>query len=458
MTLFLAGVFLFSDEVFAVEKKSAENTLCWTRKQCQEQRTESNWPGEGFIQDDECYGNTLSPGNKNYDWGKCLAGGMTTAQVSFGGNTRFSNIGDYIKIVYNYSLIILGILAAVMIVVAGIQYVGSAGSQEMIGSAKKKIVGAVIGLALAYMSYTILGMINPSTVNLRLPQVYLIREISLSKLCKDLNDSVFANLNNFVFHQTEDSIVKFKGEVESIVNDKFKTQCGKEYYDPSSGKCMGNDCKGYLAVKNDGSTDGTLCGDNYPCACVTGGSHASGYMCKAGIFGGSIKLANPEKFVDNIELWWVKKDTQIYDYGMVKISSYDSSAEEKNYVIPEPWLQDYENTKKQGGGYLLVIEVNDTEGVSSIDDDWILDRNSCMGGSPVAGINETGFELSDIKGKVYENEGKGPIEKAELITIEDMVSGFVCNLNIDSNYPDLSDSNTNGFIYPYDSDLKFYYP
>lgn len=174
LTLFLAGVFLFSDEANAVVD-SKNNPICWTKTNCIQERQKNNWPGNGFIIDEENCSGYAKDGDENSKFGKCLAGSITTAQVSFGGNAKFSNIGDFIKIVYNYSLIILGILAAVMIVVAGIQYVGSAGSQEMIGSAKKKIVGAVIGLALAYMSYTILGMINPNTINLRLPQVFMIR-------------------------------------------------------------------------------------------------------------------------------------------------------------------------------------------------------------------------------------------------------------------------------------------
>ncbi|HRY36578.1 MAG TPA: pilin [Candidatus Magasanikbacteria bacterium] len=174
LTLFLAGVFLFTDTAVSITD-AKNNPVCWTKTNCIKERQKNNWPGEGFIIDEENCPGYAKDGDENSKFGKCLAGSITTTQVSFGGNIKFSNIGDYIKTIYNYALVILGILAAVMIIVAGIQYVGSAGSQEMIGSAKKKIVGAVIGLALAYMSYTVLGMINPNTINLRLPQVYMIR-------------------------------------------------------------------------------------------------------------------------------------------------------------------------------------------------------------------------------------------------------------------------------------------
>lgn len=174
----ITGVFLFSKPVFSAETPPEKNTLCWLKKDCLAERgvpsafvlDEKSCPG--FAKDNE--------NNDRYKWGKCLAEAGVTTQVSFGDNESFSNIADYIKIIYNYGLIVLGILAAVMIIVSGIQYISSAGNQEIIAGAKKRIVGAVIGLVLAYMSYTILGMVNPSTVNLRLPQVYLIREVPLN--------------------------------------------------------------------------------------------------------------------------------------------------------------------------------------------------------------------------------------------------------------------------------------
>ncbi len=178
LTLFLSGVFLFSETVWSDDTPPEKNPLCWLQKDCVDYRANK----DAFVLDPEICPGYLKDreNNDSYKWGKCLAGGATITQVSFGGNAKFSNIGYYIKTIYNYALVILAILSSIMIIVAGIQYVGSAGSQEMISSAKKKISGAIIGLALAYMSYTILNMINPNTINLRLPQIYLIREVPVS--------------------------------------------------------------------------------------------------------------------------------------------------------------------------------------------------------------------------------------------------------------------------------------
>lgn len=178
LSFLLAGVFLFMGVVYSADTPPEKNPICWLQKDCEAQRGNKG----AFVLDEEtCPGYAQdNENNDKYKWGKCLAGSATASQISFGGKSEFINIGDYIKTIYNYSLIILGILASVMIIVAGIQYVGSAGNPEMISSAKKRILGALIGLALAYMSYTVLNIVNPNTINLRLPQVYLIREVPLN--------------------------------------------------------------------------------------------------------------------------------------------------------------------------------------------------------------------------------------------------------------------------------------
>ena len=175
LTFLVTGVFLFFNVAKSATIPPEENPLCWLKKDCLAERKKQGWKEGGFIIDNNECPDYAVDGDENYKWGKCLPGAITTAQVSFAGKEQFYNIGDYIKTIYNYSLIILAILASVMIIVAGIQYISSAGSQEMISSAKKRIFGALIGLSLAYASYIILNIINPYTVNLRLPQVFMLK-------------------------------------------------------------------------------------------------------------------------------------------------------------------------------------------------------------------------------------------------------------------------------------------
>ncbi len=151
---------------------SMANPMCWTKEACENKRKQllgAN-PGSyegGWVQEDPCTG----------DWGKCLPVGVTKAQISFGGDQEFSEAGSYIRAVYNYGIAAIGIVAVVVIIIAGAQWITSAGNAEVIGRAKKRISGAIIGLFIAYMSYAILQTINPATVSLRLPQVWLIAPV-----------------------------------------------------------------------------------------------------------------------------------------------------------------------------------------------------------------------------------------------------------------------------------------
>ena len=74
----------------------------------------------------------------------------------------------YMKQLIPFLLSIAAVLAVVMIVVGGIQYVGSAGNPNMIGDAKDRIQNALLGLLLAAAAYLILNTINPNLVNLQL--------------------------------------------------------------------------------------------------------------------------------------------------------------------------------------------------------------------------------------------------------------------------------------------------
>ena len=75
------------------------------------------------------------------------------------------SLAKYIGGLYKFFIGIAGILAVVMIMFGGIQWLTSGGDSTKIGSAKETIFGAVIGLILALTSFTILRMINPELVS-----------------------------------------------------------------------------------------------------------------------------------------------------------------------------------------------------------------------------------------------------------------------------------------------------
>ena len=57
------------------------------------------------------------------------------------------------------------ILALVMIIIGGVEYVGSAGNTSLLGDAKGRILNALLGLLLALASWLILNLIKQFLLN-----------------------------------------------------------------------------------------------------------------------------------------------------------------------------------------------------------------------------------------------------------------------------------------------------
>ncbi|OGH66928.1 MAG: hypothetical protein A3B90_01820 [Candidatus Magasanikbacteria bacterium RIFCSPHIGHO2_02_FULL_41_13] len=90
-------------------------------------------------------------------------------QVNEGGDTYLyiPFIGEYLSLIYRYLVVFAGLVAVIVIIIAGIQWTASGGNSSSIESAKNRIIGALTGLGLAVGSYLILYTINPELVNFR---------------------------------------------------------------------------------------------------------------------------------------------------------------------------------------------------------------------------------------------------------------------------------------------------
>lgn len=158
---------------------------CFTRQECTDARTDlipvfiqdEREVANGFIQNELSSSNCapLQQQSAGADVGFCLAGGTTETSVQINGQNRFDDIGDFIVTVFRFSFIAAIAFAVVMIIVSGLLWMTSAGNSSVIGDAKQRIGGALLGLLLLSMSYTILDTINPNLTTLRQPNVYLLR-------------------------------------------------------------------------------------------------------------------------------------------------------------------------------------------------------------------------------------------------------------------------------------------
>jgi hypothetical protein len=76
-------------------------------------------------------------------------------------------IGVYISSLYKYGIGIVGILAAVILMVGGIIWLTAGGNQTRVGEAKAWIGASLTGLIIALTSYMILYQVNPSLTQFR---------------------------------------------------------------------------------------------------------------------------------------------------------------------------------------------------------------------------------------------------------------------------------------------------
>lgn len=83
----------------------------------------------------------------------------------FGGVANVASIGEYIQLVYQFALGIVGIIAVVLIMFGGVRWIAAAGNESVISEAKEIITSAVTGLMIALLSYVILAFINPQTLD-----------------------------------------------------------------------------------------------------------------------------------------------------------------------------------------------------------------------------------------------------------------------------------------------------
>ena len=84
---------------------------------------------------------------------------------------------NYIKKLYQWSIYAISILAVVMMMVGGLQWMLAAGNKSKIDQAKSRISDSLMGLVLALASYLILFYINPDILTLKLPGIEKVLRI-----------------------------------------------------------------------------------------------------------------------------------------------------------------------------------------------------------------------------------------------------------------------------------------
>jgi hypothetical protein len=148
-----------------------------------------------------------------------------------------TTLAELIRALFKWGIRVIAILAVIMIMVAGVQWMLAMGNQSKINQAKDKISSALMGLILALGAHFLLSFINPALVNLVDLSKYVIpiSKIYMKVRCKDI--------------PPEQQPDKEKATTEGIYAWPEGWYCGRSYQikplpdNPGpAGICWGDDC------------------------------------------------------------------------------------------------------------------------------------------------------------------------------------------------------------------------
>ncbi|MFA5945633.1 MAG: pilin [Patescibacteria group bacterium] len=179
---------------FLPGSQNPENDLkCWTQDECAHYATDKmgnitkgTWGG----QNEKC-ARPLS----NADVGYCYAPGLPVhLGVPILGTVTVGSFPEYLALVYNFLLPAMSLIAVVMLMIGGLEYVVSGGSSKRVEKAKTRIKNAVVGLLLLFSAYTIANLLDPHLVKFGQLRVPLVKQAVLldpASSCESLQNYGF---------------------------------------------------------------------------------------------------------------------------------------------------------------------------------------------------------------------------------------------------------------------------
>lgn len=434
--IFIAIIFLGAGLPFYVHaavESPEKNPLCWSKEACTEQYKMAGWCNnketscEGKVQ--WLQGEPAECGS----WGACVPPGKAQLSIAFSGKTEVKDLGEYIKLIYSYLVGIAGVIAAVLIVKGGFEYIIAGGASERVSAAKKSIGSAVFGLLLVLASYTLFNTVNPDLVHLRLPNVYMVRKIVLgADWCKD------ATLGKDSSGKEQQFALEKDGPDAKIKFDKDNTACGEKFLIPDgAGKtCVGQVCKSTKDVPN-------VCEEYYK-------DSKKAYVCIEGVLSGEVTSTSvPFPYIDNnLSLIGVcNEDGKEIVIGTIDIRNDSSGKKSQHYVFnikPDEIKSKMEKECAKGvKGFFLGAEVNDVGGgyTGAGCDDWFaIGRSGSMCNINLSKVllghapkNNIAWSCANLS---FSASSKPPynaalIPDSNLIPMDELLKGTSCNISLD---------------------------
>ena len=111
--------------------------------------------------------------------------------ASKGDTTSVGNLPTYINVLYAWLLPAASLVAVVMMMIGGLQYVMARGKSKYIDAAKTRITNAITGLVLLLSAFVLLNLVDPRFTRFQSLQVPLIKQVVLldpTSSCERLAD------------------------------------------------------------------------------------------------------------------------------------------------------------------------------------------------------------------------------------------------------------------------------
>ncbi len=384
----------------------------------------------------------------------CTEGGDEICAKAGKGNCLPGIVGGfpgYLAVFYKFFVAALAVIAVVMVMWGGFKRIMAAGSPEKVKDANDTIMGAISGLVIALLSFSLLQLINPQLVKNILPEIEKVKKEGFAIYCesyeknKVLYEGGYTRLTGRCVGEGASGI--------HCLSDKDCEGKGKcEYLNiTTSGKPPWNTC-GVKLYFNNLKADclGTECGHSPNTACLSTSDDPKELFCREFFLAGKIERPDNAE-VEALRLAPIcnNHSTTHDGYCVLKpVGSISNAGQQRTeidiedrslYFISPCYIAKYggryepidlENfCADKGGfkGYALGIRLSYGTHLWILEDDsWFyLDRSTCDGVSKPINTGEG----------PYANKINWSSVQANQLFSKDM--GQRCNLNINKKeFPD----------------------
>lgn len=98
---------------------------------------------------------------------------------------------NYIVAIFKYSTGVIGIIAAIALMVGGIVWLTAAGNHEKVSSAKTIIGSSLVGMCIAFSAFLLLSLVNTNLVNFKIAPITSVDrlDVGLPGCCKKYSNN-----------------------------------------------------------------------------------------------------------------------------------------------------------------------------------------------------------------------------------------------------------------------------